>query len=265
MPDPISARRLPLSFDADGMARDLRAIPGDAWVTHFNTGYHDGGWSGVALRAPNGAADHLYPGHTDQEGYRDTPLLGRCPNISAALDRLACPIGAVRLLRLMPDGVIREHRDADLCLEHGLARLHIPITTGTGVEFYLGGALITMGAGECWYLDFDQPHRVQNLGPADRVHLVVDCEANDWLRQTIKDGTPAIPAQGQSAQAAFARFQAAVVEDASLIAELWPMTHRDQFVARVVALGLARGFRFTSEDVVTAMRAGTRGGLRIVA
>jgi Aspartyl/Asparaginyl beta-hydroxylase len=259
---PVSSCRLPLTFAADDLARDLAAIPPDAWVAHFNAGYHDGGWSGVALRGIGGDAGQLFPGHAQTASHADTPLLARCPRIGAALARLLCPVGPVRLLRLSAGGLIREHRDDGLCLEHGLARLHIPILTGRDVEFYLGGDLVTMAPGECWYLNFDLPHRVQNLGTTDRVHLVIDCEVNDWLRDqiltTATGDTPPNAADRDSARTRFDRFRALVLDDPVLTQELWSIEQPDQFVERVLLLGRQHGFRFTPEDIAAAMRQGAR-------
>ena len=42
-----------------------------------------------------------------------------------------------------------------------------------------------MGEGECWYLRLSDPHEVRNGGDTDRVHLVVDAVANDWLQQVL--------------------------------------------------------------------------------
>ena len=38
-----------------------------------------------------------------------------------------------------------------------------------------------MQEGECWYLNFNLPHRVRNASPRDRIHLVVDCPVDAWL------------------------------------------------------------------------------------
>jgi hypothetical protein len=46
----------------------------------------------------------------------------------------------------------------------------------------LGGQRVVMNEGECWYNDFNLPHSVANHGTTDRVHLVIDCVLNDWLR-----------------------------------------------------------------------------------
>ena len=39
-----------------------------------------------------------------------------------------------------------------------------------------------MQPGECWYINANLLHRVSNKGVTDRIHLVVDCLVNDWLR-----------------------------------------------------------------------------------
>jgi hypothetical protein len=256
----IRCCRLPMTFAADDLARDLAGIAADAWVAHFNEGYHDGGWSGVSLRGVDGDARTLFPGAVEETSHTDTPLLARCPAIATALSRLLCPVGPVRLLRLLPGGQIREHRDHGLRMELGIARLHVPIATGGGVEFYLGGELVTMQPGECWYLNFDLPHRVQNLGATDRVHLVVDCQVNDWLRAMIASavGLDVAPDR-DSSQARFDRFRARVLDDPALVEALWPIEQPKEFVERVVSLGQLHGFRFTAQEVAAAMQQG--GGI----
>lgn len=263
LPSPVPFCRLPLAFAADELARDLAGIGGGAWVAHFNAGYHDGGWSGVALRATDGHSGRLFPGHGDGVDHADTAQLARCPRIAAALSRLECPLRSVRLLRLSAGGTIREHRDDGLCFERGEARLHVPLVTGDDVEFYLAGERVTMAPGECWYLNFDLPHRVQNLGLVDRVHLVIDCAVNDWLRAMIltaaRHAGPASDPR-ESSRTRFERFRDRVVDDAALTAELWSLEQPEAFAARVVALGRDQGFRFTGEDVAAAMREGARAG-----
>jgi hypothetical protein len=258
---PIRFGRLPMAFAVDDLARDLAGIAAEAWVAHFNDGYHDGGWSGVSLRGVDGDARALFPGAVEETSHTDTPLLARCPAIAAALSRLLCPVGPVRLLRLSPGGQIREHRDHGLRMELGFARLHVPIVTGHDVEFYLGGDLVTMQPGECWYLNFDLPHRVQNLGATDRVHLVIDCQVNDWLRGMIASAAgPNVAPDRDSSQARFERFRAHVLDDRALIEALWQIEQPDEFVERVLGLGQLHGFRFTREEIAAAMQQGGRIG-----
>ena len=49
----------------------------------------------------------------------------------------------------------------------------------------LNGQRIVMDEGTCWYVNVNFPHRVANRGTADRVHLVIDCIVDDWLRSIM--------------------------------------------------------------------------------
>jgi hypothetical protein len=45
--------------------------------------------------------------------------------------------------------------------------------------------LVPMVAGELWYMNADQIHSVENHGTEARINLVIDCEANAWLKESI--------------------------------------------------------------------------------
>jgi len=255
--------RLPFDFTALDFAADLAAIAPDDWVAHFNTGYHDGGWSGVALRAPGGDARRLTADSSNRLSYIDTPALTRCPVIASVLQRFACPLETVRLLRLTPGGQIREHHDPGLRYENGVARLHVPLLTNDASEFYLDNRRVVMVRGTCWYLNFDLPHRVQNLGATDRIHLVIDAQVNDWLRALIEGAAaqrcPATPAP--SSFDAFEAFRYLVLNDSALTAQFYAIESPSVFIAEVVSVGGAHGFAFTHADVEAGMRAGVRAAM----
>lgn len=177
----ISALKLPFSFEVHSVCRDLDALAPDEWTPHFNKQYYEGDWSGVALRAPAGAHVSLYPDPT-VETYVDTDALERCQSVREILKEFECETDSVRFLRLGPGASIREHRDYRLSVEDGLARIHVPIKTSDAVEFYLDGKRVEMKEGEAWYLNFNLPHRVENKSSDERIHLVIDCVANEWLR-----------------------------------------------------------------------------------
>lgn len=107
------------------------------------------------------------------------------------LDAFNCELRSVRLMRLTPGSSIKEHNDHDLDAEHGMARLHVPITTNPGVTFRLNGSEVAMAPGEVWYLRLSDPHSVTNLGGTDRIHLVIDAVVNDWLHNAIGRGVAA--------------------------------------------------------------------------
>jgi len=182
MPD---ALQLPLRFDAGRLQADLAQLVAADFVPHFNPAYYQGDWSAIPLRSIGGSPEHIYPDPTAKDAFADTPLLARCPYFREVLAALRCPQQAARLLRLKAGSVIREHRDYELSFEDGEVRLHIPVRTNPEVEFALNQIRVVMKEGECWYLNVNQPHRVANRSATDRIHLVVDCVVNDWLRDLL--------------------------------------------------------------------------------
>ena len=258
------ALRLPFHFDPGGLQSDLEIALRETWVGHFNQGYYEGDWSGLPLRALPGAA-RLTPGIGEGSNvYEDTPMLARCPAFQAVLARFSCPLKSVRLLRLKAGSIIREHADPDLGYAAGEVRVHIPVRTNPQVEFYVKGERVVMQEGECWYLALENPHRVQNLGRADRIHLVIDCQVTDWLRGVLEaaDQDPAArPVNAASGALAFAGFRHAVLADLALQERLRPIADPREMAAESVRLGAGRGFCFTTEDVDAALRAQRRAWL----
>ena len=177
----IKAYKLPFSFDADALERDLSQFGPQDWTPHFNTQYYEGDWSGIALRAAKNGHLELYPDPEASEGYVDTAMLERCSYVKQALASFECELETARFLRLGPGSSIREHRDHKLGYEDGVVRLHIPVVTNPQVTFILGGDPVQMQPGEAWYLNLNLPHSVKNESSDNRVHFVVDCILNDWL------------------------------------------------------------------------------------
>jgi hypothetical protein len=175
--------QLPLTFDRDLLAADLRRLSSTPWIDHFVKQNYQGDWSVIPLRGPAGARhpiQMIYSSPTATE-FEDTPMLANCGYFRAVLDDFACPLQAVRLMRLTPGSIIKEHTDHDLSFEQGSVRLHIPIVTNEGVVFELNRRRAILEAGSCWYLRLSDPHRVANRGDTDRVHMVIDATVNDWV------------------------------------------------------------------------------------
>lgn len=249
--------RLEPRFPSEPLLREALGVDAAQWSAHFNADYHDGGWQGVALRASGGEVTRLYPEPNLRATVTDTALMAACPAIRAALAAFQCPLREVRLLRLTPGSYIREHRDEDLRLDAGEARLHIPLVTHPLVEFYVDGERALMEAGECWYLNLSLPHRVRNVSPIERIHLVIDCAVNDWLRDQIARGdVPPRTASAPSGQDQFYAFREAVWADASLQQTLIAMTDNEIFKNAVVSMGGEHGFYFSADDVASAMMRG---------
>jgi len=177
----VTSLKLPFQFDPVRLTADLGRIAAEEWVPHFNKSIYEGDWSGVALRSVGGKAMQLYPDPTATDRFADTETLGRCLYYQEVLVTLQCPLTSVRLLRLQAGSSIAEHCDYRLGYEDGEVRIHVPIVTDQDVAFFLAGERVPLAVGECWYLNVNLPHRVENRSRIDRIHLVIDCVVNEWL------------------------------------------------------------------------------------
>lgn len=235
------------------------AMPPSAWQTHFNTGYHNGGWQAIALRESKAAALDIAPGDHALETYHDNATLAACPAIDQLVAQIPCPLKSVRLMRLVSGGIIREHVDAGVSLESGEVRLHLVLDTDEHTHFYVAQKRVPMRQGECWYINVAQPHRVANTGSKDRIHLVIDCVVNPWLIDAVQASDQGEPYPDQDdPQAAFERFKATVFANPGLQQRLLAKVDRTDFVAESIAAGGECGLVFGDAEVVSAMNAGRR-------
>ena len=181
----IRYAKLPVVYDVKAMQRELLRAGGQ-WTSHLNTYHYTGSWTVLPLRSPGGRPDNPVPELLDRDtSFTDTVNMADFPSVKKLLDGFRCPAQSARFLNLQAGAVIKQHRDAMLAFEKGEARLHFPIITNPEVAFYCQDERINLNEGECWYLNANLPHRVSNPGTADRIHLVVDFEVNDWLTELI--------------------------------------------------------------------------------
>jgi Aspartyl/Asparaginyl beta-hydroxylase len=182
--------RLPFSFDAGLLKRDLDKISSEDWVAHYIRDRYEGDWSAIPLRFAAGARHPIQMIYADPAAkeFEDAPMLASCGYFREVLAAFECTIACVRLLRLAPGALLKEHMDIDLAFEFGAVRIHIPIVTNPDVEFVLNGHALTMLPGEAWYLNLTKPHSAANKGESDRVHLVIDASANAWLDALMRAG-----------------------------------------------------------------------------
>ena len=246
--------RLPVTVNLPLLLQALAAVEEDRWQGHFNTAYHSGDWSGVALISAADALTELSPGRGQPQHRAPWSEDGRWQD---ALGDWPLDIVSARLLRLGPGGRIHEHRDYDLGGPDADVRLHVPLLSSPGVEFWLDGHIIPMRAGECWFLDLARPHRVANHGDQARVHLVLDCRPEPWLSQQIADGLRSTP-EAVVGQSDLARFQQRVEADHHLAQALQGLHDLDVFIETALELGAAQGLHFTWEELRAAMRHGRR-------
>ncbi|MEN0036427.1 MAG: aspartyl/asparaginyl beta-hydroxylase domain-containing protein [Cellvibrio sp.] len=188
-----------ISFAKIGCVIQLAALQAEVdllltnpWIDHVNKQDYRGGWDVLPLRCQRQHL-HAHPilqgfAIADGDDWENLPVMLQCKEIQRLFNQLQCPIKAARLMRLKAGAEIKPHRDHELSLEFGEARLHVPIHTSDTVSFIVDNKLIPMRAGELWYFNADQTHEVYNRSNEDRINLVIDCTVNDWLREKILSG-----------------------------------------------------------------------------
>jgi hypothetical protein len=179
--------RLPLSFDPDRLARDMRAVESSGWIAHFVPQNYEGDWSVIPLRGRAGATHPIIMISADPScrDFEDAPMLAACPYFREVLDTFEAPLRSVRLMRLTPGSVIKEHTDLELSFEEGTVRIHVPVVTNADVDFRLNRQRVMLEAGSAWYLRLSDPHSVANRGTTDRVHMVIDAQVNHWVADVL--------------------------------------------------------------------------------
>ena len=169
------------------MQQEVALLENGFWKAHYNTAHYEGGWTILPLRSINASIDNIISIHSTAAetipAYKDTALLEQCSYIRSVLDFFECEKTSVRLMKLHAGAVIKEHSDHDMSFEDGEVRLHIPVITNAAVEFFLADERVLMQEGDCWYLNLTLKHRINNFGNIDRVHLVIDCKVNDWIKE----------------------------------------------------------------------------------
>ena len=186
--DTISDRiQLPFSFDVAKMQEEIQALDLNDYIYY----------KALPLRAPAHIVDPSRPFPPPSDDFADgswtewldTSALKNSPYITQVVDtfRQHSKVTLVRLLRLAPGGIVKEHTDPTLGLqvEKSVIRLTIPILVNDTVKFFLNDTPVPMKPGECWYLRLTDPHKVTNTGTTERINLTIDLVPNEWLRSMI--------------------------------------------------------------------------------
>jgi hypothetical protein len=195
--------KLPFLFDVALLQQEVKQLLNSAWLAHYQTKHYEGEWSAIPLRSVNGNADSIIVSPTENAEYAETIFLNQSPYLQQVLHYFKCPLQAVRLLKLNAGAIIKEHNDAELYFEKGEIRLHIPIITHADVEFYLQDERLVANEGECWYMNFNLPHRITNNSPINRIHLVIDAVVNDWVKEVFTNDSIEIKKETEVAESRF--------------------------------------------------------------
>lgn len=171
--------RLNMDFDPDKLLKDLEAAKSQFQSAPQAGAYHDGSWTGIALKAINGDYKNTMAMSFTNVDY--TEVMDHCPYFREILDALPFPVGVTRILFLPPGKKIGEHTDKGFSWENGHLRLHIPIVTDPKVRFQIGAESVHWPVGQFWFGDFNQPHWLHNESDITRVHIVMDCFVTEEL------------------------------------------------------------------------------------
>ncbi|HEY5406479.1 MAG TPA: aspartyl/asparaginyl beta-hydroxylase domain-containing protein [Ginsengibacter sp.] len=183
--------QLKQQFDVKKMQEEVCALESELWKPHYNTRDYEGSWTTLQLRSINGKLENSISIQSSalqkNMAYENTILLEKCIYLQSVINFFECEKMSVRLMNLHAGAVIKEHRDFEMNFEKGEARFHIPIQTNRDVAFFIEHEKIPMNEGECWYLNLSLKHSVNNLGNSNRIHLVIDCKVNDWIKKLLTE------------------------------------------------------------------------------
>jgi len=158
--------QLPISFDAELLAKEIAALGENAWLPHPQR--YEGNDFLPLISAYGEATNEAFEGPM-----RPTEYLKRCPYLIDTLATLGASLGRTRLMRLSGNAEVTPHVDVNYYWRDRM-RIHVPIVTQPTVTFYCGDEHVHMAAGECWIFDTWSLHRVVNDAERERIHLVAD-------------------------------------------------------------------------------------------
>ena len=201
--------KLPIRFDAEALAAEVRALPSTAWTPH-PTGFV--GNEAVRLVTPGGKETDKSDGPM-----APTSSLDRCDYIRALMAAIGAVWGRSRLMGLAPGREVPPHIDINYYWRTHW-RIHIPVVTNPAVLFTCGDETIHMAAGECWVFDSFRWHDVKNGGTDQRIHLVLDTVGGGQfgdLMKAAESGTsePQLirPGEHRDTELAYERFNSPTI------------------------------------------------------
>jgi hypothetical protein len=149
------------------------------WIAEYGD-YQSGGWWTLSLLNETGRPEDVV--------IRDctpvaTTLLRLMPHTQRLLDGLHLRVMWARLARLAANSFLWAHTDYDELASVERYRLHVPLSTNSSAYLTMGGAKVQLRTGCIWRLTPSFQHGVCNLFGPDRIHLIIDCYADENFRR----------------------------------------------------------------------------------
>ena len=177
----LKSLKLPFHFDASRIKAELEQFAKSEYYDIYNPSVTlETLWSKKFI-VPEGTP------YTDIV-FKPNEALKKCPYLLSVFETFDCRVETFRIHSLEAGASIRPHYDVGFSYELGKVRLHVPIQTNDGVEILLEGEQVKMKEGECWYCNFNLLHEVHNRGEEERVHLIIDCIVDDWVKEVFEKG-----------------------------------------------------------------------------
>lgn len=166
----------------DRLRHEALTVPCE-WATEYGQ-YQSGGWWTLSLLNDSGVPADVSIKDCDPV---ETTLLQQMPVTRKFLSSLGLCYMWVRLAKLGPNSFLWEHRDYAELNGSERYRIHVPLVTNSSAVLVTGGAKIQLRAGHLWRLTPTHVHGACNLFGPDRLHLIMDCYADDGVARTITD------------------------------------------------------------------------------
>ena len=139
---------------------------------HFREDHHEGGWLASNLKSNNGSNY----GNEKSKFYTYEKKIDCLPNTKKFLEEYFPSSRRIRLMLLKGNNSIFWHYDEFESADYGLSRIHIPIKTSSQIKTRISHDISNWKIFRIYYGDFSFPHRVDNKGDSDWLHLVIDYE-----------------------------------------------------------------------------------------
>ncbi len=172
--------QLPLTFDSEMIAREIKALGESCWMPHPQ------GFPGNSM-LPLIAVDGDSRNESFSGVMKPTPFLESCHYMRQVLSALGVTLGRTRLMRLSGHAEVTKHADQGYYWADRM-RVHLPVVTQPTVRFECGDAHVNMAAGEVWIFDTWRQHRVLNDSGEERIHLVADTVGGDEFWFMVGNG-----------------------------------------------------------------------------